>query len=259
MSGGKISSSPWLQQHHHHHPHHPHASSHHHQQQQQQQQQQLQQQTVSHLGDSSTVPSSSSSLRGAGGGGGGGESVGLGLASSTAAAAAAAAALDHSAHNMAGELPLSPEDLSSDVRFFLKTPFPLEPSRVRTSFPFFIFLFFIFVYGLRRLAQCVYCLFWLFLGNRMKRIWRQRMPRASGAPTSNRASKRRLPFTRHADDAKSSCPMRARCTVRNRHFLTDSRQLSQFCGAFETCRCTQIDDKRTVGRAGREIIIICGY
>ena len=37
MSGGKISSSPWLQQHHHHHPHHPHASSHHHQQQQQQQ------------------------------------------------------------------------------------------------------------------------------------------------------------------------------------------------------------------------------
>jgi hypothetical protein len=90
---------------------------------------------VSHLGDSSTAPTSSSSLRGAGGG----ESGGLGLASSTAAAAAAAAALDHSAHNMAGELPLSPEDLSSDVRFF-KIPF----IRFESALPSFLLFYFIF-------------------------------------------------------------------------------------------------------------------
>jgi hypothetical protein len=90
---------------------------------------------VSHLGDSSTAPTSSSSLRGAGGG----ESGGLGLASSTAAAAAAA--LDHSAHNMAGELPLSPEDLSSDVRFILY----LLLDSSSHFLPFYYFIYFLFM------------------------------------------------------------------------------------------------------------------
>lgn len=77
--------------------------------------------------------------------------------------------------------------------------------------------------------------------NRMRRIWRQPMPRASGVPISSRVSRKRSPFTRLADDAKSSCPMRARCTVRQfqQHYST-TRPVSEIIISYCTAVCSAL-------------------